>query len=279
MINNSSANNFKTAIDSVFEVDAYLKVLATEVLIGHWDNYFFNKNNYYLYHQASGKFIYLPYDMDNTFGVQYGVSNIDKRDVNAWGRTFSEAPLTFKIMDVPEYKAKYETYINQFCNSAFSENRLFTLMDSLKTMLAPAVNVDPFFTGAVKSDYGYTVSQWQRSFTEKIDNHASFGLKPYVTNRRTSALQQTSTVTGISNIEAIDAEVYPNPASDRLNIHSAGSTPIHVAILDLSGKLVFEKDFQAEEQSISVKQFPKGIYMLNLISGKGQKHMKVFIEH
>jgi spore coat protein H len=165
VIKNTSGANFKEAIDSVFDVKAYLKVLAAEILIGHWDNYFYNRNNYYLYHhQGTGKFIYIPYDMDNTFGVQWGVNNIDERNIYAWGNMqTSKAPLTYKILAVPEYKAQYETYLMQLCYTAFDETRLFALMDSLKIKLAPAIAVDPFYTGPDTSDYGYTVTDWQQS--------------------------------------------------------------------------------------------------------------------
>ena len=36
-------------IEDNFEVDLYLKTLAAEILIGHWDGYAYNHNNYYLY--------------------------------------------------------------------------------------------------------------------------------------------------------------------------------------------------------------------------------------
>jgi len=64
------------AIDSVFNVNSYLKWLAWEVTTGHWDNHSFNKNNFYLYEDpASGLMEFISYDADNTFGIDW--FNID----------------------------------------------------------------------------------------------------------------------------------------------------------------------------------------------------------
>ena len=49
VLNNTSDEDFVCEIESVFNVADYLKILALDVLIGNWDGYAGNKNNYYLY--------------------------------------------------------------------------------------------------------------------------------------------------------------------------------------------------------------------------------------
>ena len=71
-LNHVDDEDFPCFIERNFEVELYLKTLAAEMIIGHWDGYAFNKNNYYLYRQPSnGKFIFIEYDMDNTFGIDW----------------------------------------------------------------------------------------------------------------------------------------------------------------------------------------------------------------
>ena len=85
--NRKNDGSFPQDIEAIFNVNGYLKALAAEVLIGHWDNYYYNKNNYFIYdHPTTKKFVYIPYDMDNTFGVQWGVGNINKRPIHQWGQ-------------------------------------------------------------------------------------------------------------------------------------------------------------------------------------------------
>jgi spore coat protein CotH len=52
ILNNTSDDEFPCELESVFDVEAYLKVLAGEILVGHWDNYVGNKNNFYLYERS-----------------------------------------------------------------------------------------------------------------------------------------------------------------------------------------------------------------------------------
>ena len=43
-----------------------------DILVGSWDDYWSLMNNYYLYHDpAEDKFHWIPYDYDNTFGVDW----------------------------------------------------------------------------------------------------------------------------------------------------------------------------------------------------------------
>ena len=45
-LNNTSLDDLPCALERVFDVDAYLKVAAGEILLGHWDNYIGNRNNF-----------------------------------------------------------------------------------------------------------------------------------------------------------------------------------------------------------------------------------------
>ena len=50
------------------DVPEFLKFAAVETMIGHWDGYTMNANNYRLYHDPSrGQFVFLPHGMDQLF--------------------------------------------------------------------------------------------------------------------------------------------------------------------------------------------------------------------
>ena len=80
----SSDSEFKAKIRDYINVDGVL-ILAVDILTGMWDNYTFNKNNFYLYNNPiTSRFEFIPYDYDNTFGIDwFGIS--DTRDINNWG--------------------------------------------------------------------------------------------------------------------------------------------------------------------------------------------------
>ncbi len=74
---------YADAVTGVFDVQAFLRWAAVNVLAGSWDNYFATPANYYLYnHGRPGGspvddpyFTFIPWDYDNSFGIDYfGVS-------------------------------------------------------------------------------------------------------------------------------------------------------------------------------------------------------------
>ncbi len=53
------------ALEKVLDVDAFLRFWAMENLIGHWDGYASNRNNYFVYyHNQTSRLLFLPWGMD-----------------------------------------------------------------------------------------------------------------------------------------------------------------------------------------------------------------------
>ncbi|HUM48034.1 MAG TPA: CotH kinase family protein, partial [Chitinophagales bacterium] len=50
ILNQTPINELSCALEKVFDADGFLKAYAMDVASGNWDDYAFNKNNYYLYH-------------------------------------------------------------------------------------------------------------------------------------------------------------------------------------------------------------------------------------
>lgn len=58
-------DHFLTEVATKLELDAYIKSIALDTLLGFWDSYGYFLNNYYLYHSPiSDKFVYIPHGMD-----------------------------------------------------------------------------------------------------------------------------------------------------------------------------------------------------------------------
>ena len=61
-------DEFIERIGEVLDVDAFLRFTAASVLVGHWDSFSGNANNYYFYHDpGTQKFYFLPWGPDDTF--------------------------------------------------------------------------------------------------------------------------------------------------------------------------------------------------------------------
>ncbi len=63
----------KSTIESVVDMDNFLKYEAVSYFVGNPDDMRNNFNNYYIYFlKSSGKVIFIPYDMDRCYGVTKG---------------------------------------------------------------------------------------------------------------------------------------------------------------------------------------------------------------
>ncbi|MFA5669707.1 MAG: CotH kinase family protein [Balneolaceae bacterium] len=185
-LDTASDERIKNEIEDYINLDGVLRWMAIDILTGNWDNYWYNKNNYYLYFEPkSNRFEFIPYDYDNTFGIDFVGKNWGTRDVNNWGANESR-PLTDRILAIPEFKNRLHFYINDFITSFFNETTLSYEIDRLYTLTKDAAILDTYRV----LDYDYTISQYHASFTNSIGGHVKYGLKPYITTRANSATNQ-----------------------------------------------------------------------------------------
>lgn len=68
--------------------------------------------------------------------------------------------------------------------------------------------------------------------------------------------------------EIASVSIYPNPATDVLNLSSIGSDISSVQIVDLNGRQVIAKSFSnVSEAQINVNELSTGMYLINITSG------------
>jgi hypothetical protein len=208
VLNLTSSTDFPVAIQRVFNVNGFLRSLAVDVATGSWDNYWFLKNNYYLYRNtATGKFEWIPYDYDNTLGIWWtaimGGVNWGTRNIYSWGHPSEPRPLTTRLLGVPEFRNRFSFYLNRFVQRHYLEARMFPRIDSIHTMITPAAEADTFRT----LDYGFTIADFHNSYNQALGRHVTYGLKPFVTTRRNSAISQLNLV----NVAPILSDVQRTP--------------------------------------------------------------------
>lgn len=187
-INNSSDQVFEEQIHDYLDVDATLRWMAIDVLTGNWDNYSFNKNNFYLYQSPDdGRFIVIPYDYDNTLGVDFFGIDWGVREVYNWGNQNETRPLTNRLLGIQKFEDWYSFYINETIEKVFNEDTLFPEIDRLKLMVEASAEADTFRT---KDWPALDFEDYDKSFTQALGGHVPYGLKPFITERRNSALNQ-----------------------------------------------------------------------------------------
>ena len=187
ILNNTPIDDLPCALEGVFNVQDYLKIAAVDVLTANWDGYIFNKNNFYLYHNtATGLFEYIPYDTDNTFGIDWFGIDWASRNIYEWSNSGEQRPLYTRLMQVPEYRAWYTWYIRQIISEVTGNPEFLNTIPALKNQLDDYVATDPYYP----LDYGYTLESFITSFTAGTGAHVPVGILPYIQTRNSIALSQ-----------------------------------------------------------------------------------------
>ncbi len=117
----SDIETWKSDLESIFDVDIFLKWLAVNTTIQNWDTYGRMDHNYYLYNNPeSNKLQWIPWDNNEAFneGKQGGSVKIDLSDVG------SDWPIINYLIAVPEYETAYKEYLNQFVSEVFYSSKM-----------------------------------------------------------------------------------------------------------------------------------------------------------
>jgi len=179
--------DFRCRLEEKFDVDQYLKRLTIEILLGHWDNPVYNKNNAYLYHNpTTKKYELLSYDIDNTFGIDWFNINWAERNIYSWAHPSDPRPIYNHLMKVPEYKIRFGYYIKKFVDKFFNPTFLNPYIDKIKNKISPYRGNDVY----ASYDYGYSYFDFLQSYDQATGVHVKNGLKEYISLRSASAKSQ-----------------------------------------------------------------------------------------
>jgi len=160
----SSPATWRTNLEAVFDVDAFLKYLAVNGIIQNWDTYGRMTHNYYLYNNpATSKLTWIPWDNNESLktGNQGGALNLDFSNLssNSW-------PLIAKIYADDIYKAQYDSYVQEVIDGAFNTTSMQAKYEQYQALIAPYATTELS---------GYTFLNNLNSFyqaVDELDNHA-----------------------------------------------------------------------------------------------------------
>ncbi|MGB1075382.1 MAG: CotH kinase family protein [Flavobacteriales bacterium] len=186
VLNNTSESDFPCAIEEVFNVADYLQTQALEVLVGHWDNYSVNKNNYFLYHNPrTGLMEFISYDLDNTWGINW-IGGVDWSSVSPYDFVGDDRPLFTRLMAVDEYRSWYTHFLRQISMDLFNLNAVTAWVEDWQAMLASHVQTDTYFP----MPFGFAYEDWASADVEAAGGHVEYGLYDWLDARSTSLLNQ-----------------------------------------------------------------------------------------
>lgn len=187
VINNTQLDDFEDIIEDYFNVTGFLKYQAVNIIVGSWDDYSVLSNNYYLYYDPSTDIInWIPYDYDNTFGIDWLGFDWANTNPYALGSLMKQPrPLYNRLIQIPRYRNLLSHFVEFYFNKYFQSEYFDEHLDSLKTLIKPFALIDTF-----KSlDWGFTNDDFNNSYSTTnfvIDPHVKYSIKEYNLLRKTS---------------------------------------------------------------------------------------------
>ena len=126
-------------VEALVDVDAFIRMWAVESLMGHWDSYSGNRNNFYLYvHPSTRKLHFIPWGADSVFE-------------DPGPLTFRPVPKSFKaegvlarrLWELPEIQNRYRAVMRQLLAGPWNEARLLEEMRTRQAALQPHSHLRP----------------------------------------------------------------------------------------------------------------------------------------
>ena len=142
-----SSSQVKAWAEENIYVDELLRAYAVNVVVGMWDDYWVNNNNYYFYFDENGKFRFIPYDYDNTLGTSFQINNSGTQNPMQWGE-MDARPLITQLFKVSEYKERYKSYLKELVN----DESLFQYIGSNKRVVGWQHMVKPYVVNDTNED-------------------------------------------------------------------------------------------------------------------------------
>lgn len=144
-LNGLEGSAFERWFEQTFDTDQFLRFLAANTLLGMWDDYWVNANNYYLYMHPAGKVFFIPYDYDNTLGTSHIVYNSGTQNVFHWGPVDGSRPLVYKVLSIPRHKATYAQHLKSLLdekNGLLDPQRAMARVRAMQEKIQPFVACD-----------------------------------------------------------------------------------------------------------------------------------------
>ncbi|WP_420609570.1 CotH kinase family protein [Candidatus Poriferisodalis sp.] len=123
-----------TALGSIVDLDRFLSFWATEVLVGHWDGYAGDRNNYWFYRVPDGRFVFLPWGTDGTFHLSDDPNPFDNIS-DPPPSVLALTAIPNRLYNHPDWRVKYVARLKQILDDAWDETDLLSAVDAMAAIV------------------------------------------------------------------------------------------------------------------------------------------------
>lgn len=128
----ASEAELEAELDEVLDLDAYIDFWAAEVLVGHWDGYAGNTNNFYVYAEpADGRLRFIPWGTDGALVTWYEPHGV-----------YATGALAQRLYLHPDLGQRYIDRMRELLDSVWDEPAILERIDRMEATVLPEVGAD-----------------------------------------------------------------------------------------------------------------------------------------
>lgn len=147
----STPENWRTNLETVFDVPSFIKTLALNQVMMNWDSYGCMHHNYFVYANPlnNGSFLWFPWDLNESMLYRKQSScpepgsvlldEIVYADANTESKIDTDWPLIQFILADPVYREAYKNELRVALDGAFAANSVITQMERYHDLIAPYI--------------------------------------------------------------------------------------------------------------------------------------------
>ncbi|HLP10337.1 MAG TPA: CotH kinase family protein [Flavobacteriales bacterium] len=278
-VNFTSIENFAAAIDQKFNIQAYLRAWAANMVFGNIDTYFYLPHNFYLYENPlTNKIDWITWDLSLGFGVGFAIffkNNYDLAIDYMPDNAITERPLSYYCLKNESTRAAYFSEICSLVKTKFSMNYLSPKIDSIAAIIRPYVEMEP------DTNREFTNFDFETNLQYGTVNYELLGvvpgLKSYIELRQENVKKQLCNLkwscAANDFVEFVDGiSVYPNPGTViNVKFHiPAEYTSSQFTLYDMQGKKAYETSIPNNAEgllTLDLSHLKQGIYVLKSDAG------------
>ena len=125
------------SVEKLLDLDAFITLWASEVLIGHWDGYASNRNNYYIFRpKKTGLFYFTPWGPDSAFSdpgpfIPAPVPKSFK----------ARGYLCERLWALPEVRSRYRKEMQRLLDDVWDEKKMLAQLQQLRALTKSSLTV------------------------------------------------------------------------------------------------------------------------------------------
>ena len=123
-------------IGALVDLDSFYRFWATEGLVGFWDGYSGNKNNFFVYlNPEDNKFHFIPWGMDSIFTKMSKLEFMNDRRAPISVKT--QGLIAYKLYQLESGRKRYAEVLTEILDKHWNASEMLAALDEIAVMVEP----------------------------------------------------------------------------------------------------------------------------------------------